>query len=154
MNETLVGLQILSKANEVALASSKNKNHGEASRLMEVALDYYVIYVFTEPTDEVGLNAAFEDQYLVEYKDSFGLWMGNYGYFLYKSDSLQKSIDVNLKLNQTYPHLSGPYLQRGDALYDQGKKTQAKPVYLHYMKLMKEKGKEKSIPERVSERVK
>lgn len=154
MDENEVGFQILSKANELAMVSSKNKDYPKAVKYVETALGYYSLLSFTEPADEETLNEVFEDQYMTSYKDSFGLWMGNYGYFLYRADSLEKSIDINAKLNNTYPKLSGPYLQHADALYDLNKKSLAKQVYLRYMTLMKEKGKEKSVPERVHERVK
>jgi hypothetical protein len=154
MNEEQVGLQILSKANKVGLSFSDNKMYSDAALVMEYALDYYGLYAFTEPEDEAGIKKGFEDEYLTEYTDSFGLWMGNYGYFLYKADSLQKSIEVNRKTNKTYPNLSGPYLQRGDALFDLGKKTEAKPIYMKYMALMRQKGKADGIPQRVYDRVK
>ncbi len=154
INENEVGMRILSKANELALTESKNKNYKGAAGYIDTAFGYYSLITFTEPADEAALNVAFEDNYMTEYKDSFGLWMANYGYFLYKADSLQKSIDINNKLNLTYPNLSGPFLQHADALYDLGKKLQARPLYSQYMKLMTEKGKEKNIPERAKERTK
>jgi hypothetical protein len=63
-------------------------------------------------------------------------------------------VELNDWLNQTYPTLSGPYLQKGDALFDFKKPKEAKSAYLTYIQLMKEKGKEKNIPSRVLDRIK
>jgi len=153
INEDEVGFNILSKASELALTCSQNKKYANAALYIDTAMGYYNLLSFTEPNDELSLDATFEDHYITQYKDSFGLWMANYGYYLYKADSLEKSITINSQLNNTYPLLSGPYLQHADALYDLNKKTQAKPLYQKYIRLMTDKGKEKNIPERVKERI-
>ena len=152
MNEDRVGMEILSKANEMGLISFKEKNYSKSVGYIQDALEYYTLSNYTNASTEFDIINAFENSYLSEYRDSFGLWMGNYGYFLYKADSLEKSIETNAWLNKVYPQLSGPYLQRGDALYDLNRQKEAIPIYLQYIALMKEKGKEKSIPERAIKR--
>jgi hypothetical protein len=152
LNEDQVGHTILAKANAVSLGYFKNKQYSQAAGCIDTALGYYTLQLYTEPQTENAMNQLFEDNYSTEYKDSFALYMGNYGYYLYKADSLEKSIRINEWLNRTFPHLAGPYLQRADALYDQGKKADAKPVYILYMERMKEKNKEKNIPQRVLDR--
>jgi hypothetical protein len=154
MDENKVGLQILSKANEMGLKMAQTQQYKASIQYIQTALEYYTLFQFTEVTDEKTLTTLFDDQYLPEYKDSFGLWMTNYGYFLYKAASIEESISFNSKLHQTYPALPGPYLQHADALYDLGKKIQAKPVYAKYISLMKSKGNEKLIPPRAFERLK
>lgn len=154
MNEDVVGMTILSKANELGVKASNNHQYKEAVTYMEEAMVYYALEAFTSAPDDETISLTFEDHYVPEYKDSFGLWMANYGYFLYKADSLEQSIGQNTWLTKTYPELSGPYLQLGDALYDLKRNKEAKPIYLIYIQLMKEKGKEKNIPQRVHDRVK
>jgi tetratricopeptide (TPR) repeat protein len=152
LNEDMVGHTILAKANVMAMGYFKNKQYSQAAGCIDTALGYYTLQLYTEPQTENAMNQLFEDNYAMEYKDSFGLFMGNYGYYLYKADSLEKSIQINEWLNHTFPHLAGPYLQRADALFDQGKTADAKPVYKLYIERMKEKNKEKSIPQRVFDR--
>jgi hypothetical protein len=154
MNEDRVGLEILARANTLSLLAGNKKDYRSAIQYFQEAMEYYSLENLRNATDETSLNLIFEDNYLEEYKDSFGLWMGNYGYYLYKGDSLQSSVELNEWINQTYPQLSGPYLQKADALYDLKKPKEAKSAYITYSQLMKEKGKEKNIPSRVLDRIK
>lgn len=154
MNEDMVGFTILSRANELGVHASNEHRYKEAVQYMDDAMGYYTLEEFGNAPDDETISLSFEDHYVPEYKDSFGLWMANYGYFLYKADSLERSIGQNTWLTKTYPELSGPYLQLGDALFDLKRNKEARPVYLRYIQLMKEKGKEKNIPQRVHDRVK
>lgn len=154
MNEDRVGLEILARANTLSLLAGNKKDYPKAIQYFQEALEYYSLENLRNAADATSLTLIFEDTYLEEYKDSFGLWMGNYGYYLYKGDSLDQSVELNDWLNQTYPTLSGPYLQKGDALFDFKKPKEAKSAYLTYIQLMKKKGKEKNIPSRVLDRIK
>ncbi len=159
LDEGAVAMELFSKANQLGLIQSKQKKFADAAGYIADALNfYYLFFIFTtineDPQDEKSYVKSLEDYNLTAYQDSIGKWLGNYGYFLYKADSLDKSIEVNSHINKIYPKLSGPYLQLGDALFDKGKLENAKKPYLQYVALMTEKNKEGSIPQRVHDRIK
>ena len=154
LDEAATGIEIMSLANQLCLRNSKLKNYAEASDYLEASLQYYFFYFILEEVDEKVYLQTLEDYGISSYQDSIGKWLGNLGYCLYKAGSLDRSIDVNYHSTKIYPKLSGPYLQLGDAWFDQGNPEYAKAPYLKYIAIMKESNKEGSIPERVHERVK
>lgn len=154
MPEFGVGIDLLQAAHAWAMNDFKEKKYSLAVSRIQGAMNYFLNETIFRAENQDAYEFMLEGNYLSDHKDSLGLWWGDYGYFLLLADSLERCIEINTQININYPYLSGPYLQLGDAHFQSGHSKQAKSAYEIYIKLMKEKGKEKNIPERVYSRIK
>lgn len=154
INENEVAMNLLKRASELGLEALSRHDYQQACDYMEAAFRYYRAEYFIQSETEEELDERFEESYMTEQKDSFGLYMSHYGLFLYKSGQLERSVDFNSWVNFMYPLQAAAYLQKADALYDLGRTEEAIPQYRRYVELMQLKGNEKQIPLRISERIK
>lgn len=154
INENEVAMSLLKRASELGLEALSRHDYQQACDYMEAAFRYYRAEYFIQSETEEELDERFDESYMTEQKDSFGLYMSHYGLFLYKSGQLERSVDFNSWVNFMYPLQAAAYLQKADALYDLGRTEEAIPQYRRYVELMQLKGNEKQIPLRVSERIK
>ncbi len=78
----------------------------------------------------------------------------NIAYYLQKAGSNKEAIYLLEKIIEKFPKRTVAYYNLGDAYWALGEKEKAKKAYSTYIKMMKEKGKEKKIPKKLKQRVK
>ncbi len=152
--EAKTAYQILSVAHYLALEAAWAESYKEAVEYMDGAFVYHLNKSLIESADEFAYNKIVMANFDQKQADSLGPWIAKYALFLYKADSLEKSIKIAAFVNMCYPKMTEAYLVRADALYDQNNKEESKPFYDKYLGLMTLKGEESQIPPRVGERLK
>jgi len=78
----------------------------------------------------------------------------NTAYYLEQSGAFEETINLLGKIIDKDPNRAVAYVNLGDAYWGLGEKNKAQKAYKIYIKLMKEKGKEKQIPSSLLERIK
>jgi tetratricopeptide (TPR) repeat protein len=132
--------------------SSEKNNYNEAVLFFKEKEVSGVISAIIDFNNEDAFDKMLDNNRISEYKDSIGMWLADYGYYLYKIGSLQECIKITSNINEVVPQNSWAFFIRADATYDSGNPIEAKRYYGKFIELMKEKGDEKLIPKRVIER--
>lgn len=153
MNSDETALKIIKKAHENALNFYKQKKYVDAASMMKNAFDYYGSAPFLDFQSPEGARDKLSDYEHIITADEFFNILADYGLFLLRAGMRELSIEINEYVIMLDESITGPYLQLGDAYYDANKKGKAKEYYGAYIRLMKNAGKENSIPERVHNRI-
>ena len=155
MNEYSKGREIMKKAHEMAMISFRENKYEESVTYILSAFRFWTNELYIGFTTKEEFNAYLIDEYGEKWTlEEVKLWLGDYGLFLYKAGSTDKSIEINKYLTMILPDVAGPYLQLADSYFDSGNKINAKETYKKYSDLMKKLKREKEIPKRVKERMK
>lgn len=147
-------MKILSESHKKSLATSNKKDYVSSVSYFEDKKTSNVIISLMKLSDESELIDGLHNNQIYEYKDSISMWLGDYGYYLYKTKDFEKCIIITSYVILTGPKFSWAFLVKADALYDSGRIIESKPVYIEFINLMKEKGYENVIPSRIYERIK
>lgn len=155
LNEAEVSAALISTANDLALKAAAENKFTEAVSYYEEAFAYYhisnldpLVFNFQYPYDSFLASTGMDN-----WDDSLGVWLTNYGYYLYKAGLIDKSIMVNSFLASVYTYEPDAYLTLGDANFDCGKVRGAIAAYSQYVGVMRDLGKEIEIPQRVKDRL-
>ncbi len=78
--------------------------------------------------------------------------LNDFGFLLEQAGELKEAVDILSAVLKLSPKRVVAYLNMGDALWKKGNKKKARYYYTVYIKMMKNRKKEKQIPERVKRR--
>ncbi len=151
---TIKDLNILSVQHKIALKASGTRDYSKSVLAFEDKKTQRIISKLSEMPDETTLISSMKSVSQPDsYRDSIGIWLADYSYYLYKINLLEKSITVASCVNRICPENSWAFLVKGDALYELGKIIDAKIAYKIFIQLMTDKGYQNIIPKRILERV-
>lgn len=154
VTQAKTAFNLLGVAHYLAEDAFRGNSFQEAVEYMDGAFVYHLNKSLIEAKDEFVFNKIVMDNFETKQIDSLGPWLTDYAFYLYKADSLNKSVKVASFVNMCYPKFPEAYLTRADALYDMGQEDEAKPFYDRYIALMTTRGEETYIPQRAKERYK
>jgi hypothetical protein len=150
---TMKDLDQLSMQHKNASKFSRIKNYSQAVLAFEDKTTQSFISNLSEIPDEAALISSMKSiPQSSLYQDSLGMWLADYSYYLYKINSLDKSIIIASCVNRICPKNSWAFMVKGNALYDSGKIIDAKVAYKEFIRLMTNKGHQDIIPKRILER--
>ncbi len=144
--------QLLNVAHYLADDAMKGNSFKEAVEYMDGAFVYHINKSMIEAKDEFAFNKILMTTFEPKQTDSLGPWICDYAYYLYKADSLERSIKVAGFVVMCFPSMPEGHLMMGDVLYDAGRSEEAIPYYDKFIALMEKRGDESLIPDRAKER--
>lgn len=144
---------ILGVGHYLALEAFYGNSFKEAVEYMDGAFVYFVNDTLLKSEDEFAFNKVAMSYFDSKQIDSIGPWLTHYALFLYKADSLERTLTLSSFVTMCYPKMPDAYLIKADALYDLKQEEEAKPYYDKYLGLMTVKGNAAQVPPRVTERL-
>lgn len=153
LNPDETALKIIKKAHRIALDSYKRGEYVDAAQELNNAFKFYGAAPFLDFQSPEAARDKFSYYTHIMAVEEFYDILADYGLFLLRAGMRDKSIEINEYVVTLDPSLSGPYLQLGDAYYEQNKNHTARGYYAEYSRLMNEAGKGDRIPSRVKERM-
>jgi hypothetical protein len=135
-------------ADDAMMASSFK----EAVEYMDGAFTYHLNKSMLESKDEFAFHKIIMNSFEAKQTDSLGPWICDYAYYLFKADSVERSVTVARFAVMCFPTLPEAQLILADVLYDSGQSEEAKPYYDKYIVLMDKKGNGSLVPDRAKER--
>jgi hypothetical protein len=153
-NQAKIAFKLLGVAHYLAKEAALADVFAESIEYMDGAFVYQINKSFIEAANEYAYNKIVMATFETKQIDSLGPWMSDYAYYLYKGDSLERSLTLAEFVNACYPKLAEAYLVRADVLFDLQREEESKPFYDRYDILMVNRGDESLIPQRVKDRIK
>lgn len=151
--ESVVAMHILGIAHYLAMGEYMAGNPENAVQLMDDAFVYHFNQKLLDQEDEFGYHKFVMDNFPEGKSDSLGSWISDYSFLLLEADSLEKAVTIATYMTKCYPKTPDAWLHLGDALYKQDNQDEAKEAYSKYDVIMRGRGDESLIPERVSKRM-
>jgi tetratricopeptide (TPR) repeat protein len=143
---------------ELSLAHKKSLNYSNLRDYLNASNCYTakskLIDELANCNSENDFSIKLSSNNLIEYKDSIGMWLADFGYYHLKAKDYNLAIGYCKIVNVINPLNSWAFLVRADATYDLGNPIEAIIYYREFIELMKKKGNENIIPKRVIERAK